>query len=237
MEKKNVLLVIGSVTLFLIVVLAAGLWLFWPEPKPESSGAAVSVLPFGSEGTRPFDTFEYYRGRQELPGLEPRESVQPGAPAQPQQPDVVPLSIGETPPQPSVSVAPRPSAAAPQPAPRQAPAQAPAASAAPSAPRARPAAQASPRPATPRLTRVNEYWIQAGSYRSRVSAEGLNKKLADLGLPGTITTRDVGGETYFRVRIGPYTSSAEAAKFLSVVKGVQGLSDSYVSRVTRTLTS
>ncbi len=230
MEKKNILLVIGSVTLFLIVVLAAGLWLFWPEPKPQSSSAAVSVSPLGMEGSRGFDSFEYYRGRQDLPGLEePR-------PAQPRQDGSLSLAIGETAPRPAVSVEPRPAPAAPQ----SAPAASGPAPAAPTAPPQRPAAQKAPaaaRPATPKLTRVNEYWIQAGSYKSRVSAEGLNRKLADMGLAGTITTRDVGGETYFRVRIGPYRDSAEADKFLATVKAVEGLTDSYVSRVTRTLTN
>ena len=230
MEKKNILLVIGSVTLFLIVVLAAGLWLFWPEPKPQSAGAAVSVRPIGSDGSRGFDSFEYYRGRQDLPGLEEPTTVAPRGT------EPLSLAIGETPPQ--VSVEPRPSAVPQQATPRPSPAPAPASTPAPAAGTAvRPAAKAAPKPATPRLTRVNEYWIQAGSYKSRVSAEGLNRKLAELGLPGTITTRDVAGETYFRVRIGPYKSPSEADKFLSVVKGVQGLGDSYVSRVTRTLTS
>ncbi len=231
MEKKNILLVIGSVSLFLVVVLAAGLWLFWPEAKEQPPGAAVSVRPLGSEGSKGFDSFEYYRGRQDLPGLEAPTA------AQPKGPEALSLSIGETPPQPSVSVEQRPSAAPQQSVPRPAAAPAAAAAAAPTASASRPAAKGAPGPATPRLTRVSEYWIQAGSYKSRVSAEGLNRKLADLGLPGTITTRDVGGETYFRVRIGPYKSPSEAGKFLSVVKGVQGLGDSYVSRVTRTLTS
>ncbi len=84
---------------------------------------------------------------------------------------------------------------------------------------------------------MSEYWIQAGAYKSRVSAEGLNRKLAEMGLAGTITTRDVSGETYFRVRIGPYRNASEAGKFLSTVKQVEGLESSYVSRITRTATN
>jgi len=216
MEKKNILLVIGSVTLFLIVVLAAGLWLFWPEPKPQSASSSASVRPVGSEG---FDSFEYYRGRQDLPGLEEPKAGQP-------KDGPMTLSIGETKPQsPAVSVETRPAAPTRQLAP-----------AAPAAV-AKPVAAAPVRPTTPKLTRVSEFWIQAGSYKSRVGAEGLNRKLGELGLPGTITTRDIAGETYFRVRIGPYRNASDADKFLSTVKGVEGLRDSYVSRVTRTLTN
>ena len=66
MDSKNVLLVIASVSLFLVIILAAGMWLFWPQGKRQE--AAVTVEPLFSE-PQPFDTFEYYRGRQDLPGL------------------------------------------------------------------------------------------------------------------------------------------------------------------------
>jgi DedD protein len=228
MEKKNILLVIGSVTLFLVVVLAAGLWLFWPESQGKGRTASVSVKQPGSEG---FDTFEYYRGRQDLPGLADPKATPP-------KDGPLTLSIGETAPQtPPVSVQPRPAAAQQQAAPAS-----PGTVTTPTAPgsatvAARPASAAPPRATTPRLTRVSEYWIQAGSYKSRVGAEGLNKKLAEAGLPGTITTRDVSGETYFRVRIGPYKSQSEADKFLGTVRGLDGLASSFISVVPRTTTN
>jgi hypothetical protein len=223
MEKKNILLVIGSVTLFLVVVLAAGLWLFWPESQGKGRTASVSVKPPGTEG---FDTFEYYRGRQDLPGLADPKATPP-------KDGPLTLSIGETAPQaPPVSVQPRPAAA-----PQQAAPASPATAAGSPAVTARPASAAPPRSTTPKLARVTEYWIQAGSYKSRVGAEGLNKKLAEAGLPGTITTRDVSGETYFRVRIGPYKSQSEADKFLGTVRGLDGLASSFISVVPRTTTN
>ena len=38
-------------------------------------------------------------------------------------------------------------------------------------------------------------------------------------------------ETFYRVRIGPYSNKGEAEKFLSIVKQVQGLESSYISMV------
>ena len=38
-------------------------------------------------------------------------------------------------------------------------------------------------------------------------------------------------ETYFRVRIGPYTNKQEAEKFLAIVRRIQGLEASYISLV------
>jgi hypothetical protein len=52
-----------------------------------------------------------------------------------------------------------------------------------------------------------------------------------------ITSRDVGDQTYFRVRIGPFENTGEAEKFLAWIKNVNGFESSYVSQVysTRTL--
>ncbi|MEJ2664900.1 MAG: SPOR domain-containing protein [Spirochaetia bacterium] len=78
---------------------------------------------------------------------------------------------------------------------------------------------------------VKEYWIQAGSYKDRNKAELLNATLTDKGLTGRIMTRDVKGDTFFRVRIGPYSNKKEAEKFLSWIKALKGLENSYISEV------
>jgi DedD protein len=57
--------------------------------------------------------------------------------------------------------------------------------------------------------------------------------LGQKGITGRIQVSDVGGQAYYRVRVGPYTSRAEAEKFLAWIKGVRGLEQSYVSAVTR----
>jgi cell division protein FtsN len=82
-----------------------------------------------------------------------------------------------------------------------------------------------------RTVLVKEYWIQAGSYQDRSKAELLNDTLTAKGLPGRILTRDVNGETFFRVRIGPYSIKQEAEKFLTWIKALKGLENSYISEV------
>ena len=83
----------------------------------------------------------------------------------------------------------------------------------------------------PREIKVKEYWIQTGSYSSHSRAEDMAAMLNDQGLSGRVTTRDVEGRTFFRVRIGPYIQKAEAEKFLTWVQDVKGLETSYISMV------
>lgn len=67
MEQHRVLIVIVSMTLFLAVVLGAGLWLFYP--REEERQPLLAELPAQDEG-RVFDPIEYLRGEEDLPGLE-----------------------------------------------------------------------------------------------------------------------------------------------------------------------
>lgn len=78
---------------------------------------------------------------------------------------------------------------------------------------------------------VKEYWIQVGSYKNRNRAEMLNSKLSENGFEGRILTNIINGQTYYRVRIGPYTAKQEAEKFLDWVKSLEGMADSYISEV------
>ena len=86
-------------------------------------------------------------------------------------------------------------------------------------------------PSKAKTVTVTEYWIQAGSYKERSKAELLNNTLMEKGLPGRILTKDVKGETFYRVRIGPYLNKKEAEKFLVWVKALNGLDNSYISSV------
>jgi len=246
MEGKKVLWVLFSVTLVLVVVLAAGLFLLRPKTaKPAEAGAQAPPSVLG------YDAYEYVRGTSETPGLAP-------PPAKP--PEQVTIVVGEQPGQ-----APPPAAAEPLPAPPAAPAPAPAAAprveaapapapkaeakpavaaagkpaatpaakpaAAPAAkPAAKPAAAPAARPA-PRHIQVKEYWIQTGSYSSASRAEEVVRALAEKGLAATTSTRQLNGQTRFRVRVGPYASRAEADKFLAWIQAVKGFESSYISQV------
>ncbi len=52
-----------------------------------------------------------------------------------------------------------------------------------------------------------------------------------MGLAGRVFSYAKSGDTYFRVRVGPYTNKQEAEKFLAIVRKIQGLEASYISLV------
>ena len=127
------------------------------------------------------------------------------------------------------------SAAQARPAARQpASAPAPAAAAKPAA-TAKPAAAAStPAPAKPAQKVYNDYWVQTGAFSAKTNAEGVKSTLASKGITSIIENREVDGKTWYRVRVGPYTSENEANYWLALVKNIDGFADSQV-RQTRSL--
>ncbi|MBA7681015.1 Cell division protein FtsN [subsurface metagenome] len=209
MEKNRILWVLLSVTLFLVVVLAGGLYLL--RPIREDTGAE----PSAASTIQGFDSFEYVRGREELPGLalgeqEPEEMViivgeKEAEKAEKEETAVVKAAPKEKRPEPVLETA-KPKEAAPLK--REEPAE----------------------PA-PRRVRVAEFWIQTGAYKSHARAELTASSLEERGLPGRITTRQISGQTYYRVRLGPYITRKEAEKFLEWVKAIRGLESSYISLV------
>lgn len=83
----------------------------------------------------------------------------------------------------------------------------------PSAPKAEPAAAAAPAPAAKK-----KYLVQVSSFRSAKEAESLKARLAFLGLQAQVSRADIKGVTWYRVRLGPYASTAamqEARKRLA----------------------
>jgi len=238
MEKQKIFWVILSVTVFVVVVLVAGLFLL----KQDSSGMAASpraaepamtapaaTAPSGGT-TTPSGLYEFGRDAFTADGdtevlrfviggetASPAAGASAGAAAASE-----PAAAAATPSvaaKPSAATAAKPSVAA---KPSAATAAKPAA-AAPSAskPAAKPAATSG----------GSQYWIQTGSYRSQTRAEELSQSLAATGLPGRVFSYLKENETYFRVRIGPYTNKQEAEKFLAIVRRMQGLEASYISLV------
>jgi DedD protein len=90
-------------------------------------------------------------------------------------------------------------------------------------PPARTAAPAA-RPAAPQQKSkvYNAYWVQTGSFPSRTQADKAREILAARGLTAVIENGDVKGETWYRVRVGPYTSQNEADYWLSLIKSING---------------
>jgi len=59
-------------------------------------------------------------------------------------------------------------------------------------------------------TVVDSYYLQAGSFRNPRDADQLKAKLALLGSVASIQTVTVNGETWHRVKIGPYKGARKA---------------------------
>jgi DedD protein len=74
------------------------------------------------------------------------------------------------------------------------------------------------------------YWVQTGSFSTRVRADGAKETLAGKGITSIIENRDVEGKIFYRVRVGPYTSQNEADYWLSLVKTINGFEESQVWR-------
>ena len=232
MENSKTLIVIVSVSLFVAAVLGLGLVLFYPRETPEVAGAGGQTG--AAEG---FDPIEYLRDPDaERPSLEPEEEED----AEGEEDDVVivygesveqkPEEQAEEPGEPEVAVEDK---ALEKPAPQREPEPTPEPEPEP-APRAKKAtpARAAPRRAPepePRTVQVTEYWIQVIATTSRDRVEMARQRLRDHQLSGRITTKNVDGRNFYRLRVGPYTNKREARKFLDWVNDIDGFEESYIS--------
>ena len=97
----------------------------------------------------------------------------------------------------------------------------PPAAAAPAMPAARP-------PAAAQQRQRNDYWIQTGAFTARVRAEGARENLASRGITSIIENREIDGRTWYRVRVGPYTTAEEANYWLGLVRSIDGFDNSQV---------
>jgi len=239
MEKQKIFWVVLSVSVFVVIVLVAGVYLLRQKPQAASNPpGAISPLsgpgpqvyeysqekqPAGAE-QKPGETqtMHFYigeGGEKQPAGAQPQSGTQPQAGAQPR--------AGAAP------------AAGQQAAGQQAAGQPQAQRPAAEGPGAQPAAaaalsrkaSAAVRAKSTQPRRVIEYWIQAGSYKSQSAADELVATLSEKGLSGKVFSSDTSGTTFYRVRIGPYASKGEVDKFLSIVKQIQGLESSFVSQV------
>ena len=74
----------------------------------------------------------------------------------------------------------------------------------------------------------NNYWVQTGAFSTKIRAEGAKESLASRGITSIIDNRDIDGKTWYRVRVGPYTSETEANYWLALVKSIDGFGESQV---------
>jgi DedD protein len=104
-------------------------------------------------------------------------------------------------------------------------------------PAANPAVPAKPaavprtaKPATSSRKTYDAYWVQAGSFSIRTHADGAKETLASKGITSIIENQELGGKTFYRVRIGPYISQNEADYWLALVQALGGFEESLVWR-------
>jgi DedD protein len=80
----------------------------------------------------------------------------------------------------------------------------------------------------PKARLQQDYWIQTGAFSALVRAEDAKEILASKGLAPIIDDREVDGQTWYRVRVGPYTSENEANYWLALVRAIDGFDQSQV---------
>jgi DedD protein len=121
----------------------------------------------------------------------------------------------------------KPAPAAPKPAVAATPAAAKPAAASPAA---KPAVASRPAPAVkPAAAKAQQdYWVQTGAFSVKIRAEGAKETLASKGITSIIDDREVEGKTWYRVRVGPYTSETEARYWLALVQSIDGFDGSQV---------
>lgn len=70
-------------------------------------------------------------------------------------------------------------------------------------------AAAPPPPPSAPATAPGRYFLQAGSFRDTADAETMKAKLALSGMRAGVTSVNINGETWFRVRVGPYDNAQD----------------------------
>jgi cell division protein FtsN len=242
MEQKKLLWILFSATLFLLVVVGAGI--IWLYPQPEEQPAVATEEAESREAGADFDPVEWVRSEQKTRGLEERPDSEDdenfivvygdNGESETEEPTIITEDIEETTGESSAAGAAAERDATTQPVTAEKPR-----TESQTAPRStqKPTRQ-QPAPAEPktRTIRTTEYWIQTGSYTSRTRADKIKAELDRQGFTGRIMSKDVNGTLYYRVRIGPYQEKDEAEKFLSWVKAKEQFSGSYISQVYRNKT-
>jgi cell division protein FtsN len=225
MEQKKLLWIIFSVALFLLVVIGVGIIWFYPSTGAKSPTGDPGFAGVSSE--EEFDPIEWVRQDEAYPGLEEKEDADTKGEEESEDFIVV---YGESEEEAKAAEEREPAKREKTVTPetvrekkeKQEPVEEKTAAA------AKPAREKEPEP---KMVRVPEYWIQTGSYTSKTRAEQVKGALMEKGVASLITSKSIDTTTYFRVRIGPYSTKGEAEKFLSWIRSINGFSGSYISLV------
>jgi DedD protein len=105
---------------------------------------------------------------------------------------------------------------------------APAPAASPPAPARPRAAESAPAVKVEKPALKPAWWVQTNSYSKKAYADRAKEFLATKGIKSVVMNGTVGGKTFYRVRVGPYTSQSEADYWLSLIKTIEGMENSLV---------
>jgi DedD protein len=222
MEKQGMLWVVLSVTILFIIILIGGMWLLGENPEQSKD---INIARYDSKLTEDEAeslAHELTKGDEEPPGLMGQEE-------EVQKDDFVVGQYEEkklltTEPETSTQKTTYTRKTTPEPVTRKKTQPKPV----PTTYKTETVKKTTPQP---KIITIKEYWIQAGSYKSKYKAEVLQNKLNDNGITSRIISSTINNQLYFRVRIGPYTKKNEAEKFLGWIQGIQGMENSYISVV------
>ncbi|MBN2054700.1 SPOR domain-containing protein [bacterium] len=84
--------------------------------------------------------------------------------------------------------------------------------------------------AAPPATTGDLFYVQVGAFSQQANAEQLHGRLRNAGYPVIVSMHDGGGNTVYRVRIGPFTRRAQAKRIVDELDASQNLF-SYVIKV------
>ena len=87
----------------------------------------------------------------------------------------------------------------------------------------KPIAKPSVKPAATSAT-SGGYFIQAGSFRTKSTADSLLSDLQKKNLQGKVSVKDIDGVSYYQVKVGPFSTRDEAKQSLKAVLAVPGVS-------------
>jgi DedD protein len=238
MEKKKLLLVAVAVGIVLLIIIGIPLLMIAPRQRPvsplQSSLTAVerdwvtSIEPVGLQRIQPGSAGTNAEPQAYTGGAQPYESTFP-EPVESPHITTLTVPIPEPAAVPSASlVQAKPSAN--KPAIHLAPSgsAAPPAAKTPVAVKPAPTPQAAAKPAANSTKTYNNYWVQTGAFSTKIRAEGAKESLASRGITSIIDNRDIDGKTWYRVRVGPYTSETEANYWLALVKSIDGFGEGQV---------
>jgi DedD protein len=218
MEKKKLLIVAVSVGVVLLIIIAIPLLMIAPRQNnalPAAHAWATLVEP----ALRPPEPV----AEPAPTNVQPVESV----PVQPEEPAQITLTV----PVPQTAAVPDTPVTTRKPVTIK---QTPAAQSAAAKPAPKDTAKPAAKPAADKPKTYDSYWVQTGAFSTKIRAEGAKDSLASKGVTSIIDNRDIDGKTWYRVRVGPYTSENEANYWLALVKSIDGFADSQV-RLTQVL--